>query len=378
MFVANWVLKLKPSATADDSDNYMFQKIIKTEWRNLFAEKSFLILAVVFALLIAYGISSGANWIGERRTQSFDLLAAVFSQTDGKIVEREEYTFSTAFVGEITKTKPAEKPIFENTKIKKITYLSDNLKIKGFVAMPKKAGKFPVIIYNRGGNREFGQLNEFELYFMAKFADWGYVVIGSQYRGCCGSEGKDEFGGKDLNDVLNLIPALNDIPEADAGRIGMWGWSRGGMMTFLALTQTDKIRAAVVGAPAINQFSNLKRKDGVGFEKSVFAELIPDYAQNKDAELKKRSPVFWTEKIPKTVPILLMQGSSDWRVLAEDTFGFIEKLYRQKNPVKLIFYPGADHGIREYRDETNEQTKAWFDKYVRDKSPLPDMELHGR
>ncbi len=125
MFVANWVLKLKPSATADDSDNYMFQKIIKTEWRNLFAEKSFLILAVVFALLIAYGISSGANWIGERRTQSFDLLAAVFSQTDGKIVEREEYTFSTAFVGEITKTKPAEKPIFENTKIKKITYLSD-------------------------------------------------------------------------------------------------------------------------------------------------------------------------------------------------------------------------------------------------------------
>ena len=85
----------------------------------------------------------------------------VFSQTDGKIVEREEYTFSTAFVGEITKTKPAEKPIFENTKIKKITYLSDNLKIKGFVAMPKKAGKFPVIIYNRGGNREFGQLNEF-------------------------------------------------------------------------------------------------------------------------------------------------------------------------------------------------------------------------
>ncbi|MDQ3089405.1 MAG: DUF3526 domain-containing protein [Acidobacteriota bacterium] len=54
----------------------MFQKIIKTEWRNLFAEKSFLILAVVFALLIAYGISSGANWIGERRAQSFDLLAA--------------------------------------------------------------------------------------------------------------------------------------------------------------------------------------------------------------------------------------------------------------------------------------------------------------
>jgi ABC-2 type transport system permease protein len=52
----------------------MFQKIIKTEWRNLFAEKSFLILAVMFAALLIYAVSSGANWIGERKAQSLDLL----------------------------------------------------------------------------------------------------------------------------------------------------------------------------------------------------------------------------------------------------------------------------------------------------------------
>lgn len=52
----------------------MFLKIIKTEWRNLFAEKSFLVLAVLFAILIAYGVSSGANWISERQTQSRNLM----------------------------------------------------------------------------------------------------------------------------------------------------------------------------------------------------------------------------------------------------------------------------------------------------------------
>lgn len=306
------------------------------------------------------------------------VFGAVVHGQDGRITEFKPFRFEESFVNERVKAKPMDKQVFENVNVRDITYLSDGLKIKGFVAVPTTGKNLPVIIYNRGGNREFGSLNEFELYFMAKFASWGYVVIGSQYRGCCGGEGKDEFGGADVNDILNLIPALSQIAEADKDRIGMWGWSRGGMMTFLALSRTEKIRAAVVGAPAINQFAAFKRKDGEGFEKAVFEELIPNYRQNKEAELKKRSPVFWPEKIPKTVPILFMQGSSDWRVSADDTFSFIEKLYKQKNPVKLIFYPGADHGIREYRDETNDQTKAWFDKYVRDRATLPDMVPHGR
>ncbi len=54
----------------------MFLKIIKNEWRNLFAERSFLILAVVFSILIGYGIYNGASWIKERENQSRSLLDA--------------------------------------------------------------------------------------------------------------------------------------------------------------------------------------------------------------------------------------------------------------------------------------------------------------
>lgn len=52
----------------------MFKKIIKTEWRNLFAERSFLILAILFAALLIYAVSSGASWIEVRRGQSLTLL----------------------------------------------------------------------------------------------------------------------------------------------------------------------------------------------------------------------------------------------------------------------------------------------------------------
>ncbi len=66
----------------------MFQTIIKNEWRNLFVEKSFLILAVVFAGLLAYGIFSGASWIKQKQAESRTLIEArekTFADNIGKI-----------------------------------------------------------------------------------------------------------------------------------------------------------------------------------------------------------------------------------------------------------------------------------------------------
>jgi ABC-2 type transport system permease protein len=52
----------------------MFARIIKTEWRNLFAERSFIVLAIVFAVLIGYSVWSGASWVWERSEQSRAIL----------------------------------------------------------------------------------------------------------------------------------------------------------------------------------------------------------------------------------------------------------------------------------------------------------------
>ena len=54
------------------------------------------------------------------------------------------------------------------------------------------------------------------------------MVLASQYRGNDGGQGKEEFGGSDINDVLNLIPLAESISFMNADRIVMLGFSRGG------------------------------------------------------------------------------------------------------------------------------------------------------
>jgi dipeptidyl aminopeptidase/acylaminoacyl peptidase len=61
-----------------------------------------------------------------------------------------------------------------------------------------------------------------------------------------GGEGHDEFGGDDLNDITNLIPLADEIPQADNNTWGIEGWSRGGMMTYLTLTRNSLFKAAIV------------------------------------------------------------------------------------------------------------------------------------
>ena len=162
------------------------------------------------------------------------------------------------------------------------------MKINGFLVKPKKKGKYPCVIYNRGGNRSFGSLKiAHGAIALGRIAKEGYVVIASQYRGNGRSEGKEEFGGKDVNDITILTEVLKEIEVADANKIGMYGWSRGGMMTYIALTKTDKIKAAVVGGAVSDNFSSIK--DRPEMETGVLSQIIPNYTNNKDVELEKRS-----------------------------------------------------------------------------------------
>ena len=258
-----------------------------------------------------------------------------------------------------------------------ITYLSDGLKIKGLMAKPKKAGSYPCIIYNRGGNREFGSLKAAHgALSLGRLANEGYVVIASQYRGNGGSEGREEFGGADVNDVVILTEVLKEVEHADAERIGMYGWSRGGMMTYIALTKTDKIRAAVVGGAVADNYETIK--DRPEMETNVIAELVPDYATQKEEELDKRSAIKWADRFPKEVPILLLHGNADWRVKPEQSLRMAMEFEKYRVPYRLIMFEGGDHGISEHRAEVDEQVIRWFDRYLKKAEPLPLMEYHGR
>ena len=258
----------------------------------------------------------------------------------------------------------------------RIVYMSDGLKVTGYMAAPKAPGKYPCIISNRGGNRDFGQWNPLSIvYFLGQMASWNYVVAASQYRGNDGGEGREEFGGIEVNDIFNLIPVLDKEPKADTSRIGMEGTSRGGMMTYLSLKRSCRFKAAVVTAGMADAFINTRARPEM--DTTVFAELVPGYATNKEAALKERSVVFWADQLCKTTPLLLMQGSADWRVQPEESLELVQKLYAAKHPLRFIFFEGADHGITEWRSERFVQTKRHFDYYLRDGKKWPLMDKHG-
>lgn len=258
-----------------------------------------------------------------------------------------------------------------------IKYKSDNLIVTGLMVTPKATGKYPSIIFNRGGNQDFGKLvMGHAIYTFGELAKEGYVVIASNYRGNGGSEGKEEFGGKDVNDVINLIDALKEVEQADTDNIGMYGWSRGGMMTYRALTQTNKIKAAVVGGAISDQFESIK--DRPKMETGVLAQLVPNYYDNKEAELTKRSAVKWADQFPKDTPILLLHGTSDWRVKPEHSLKMALEFEKHRIPYRLIMFEGGDHGITEHKDEVNQQVLNWFNKYLKHNQPLPNMEYHGK
>src|SRR5688500_6481734 len=88
----------------------------------------------------------------------FGLTFCVYSQTDGKIIERKEFVLPDSVKADIKESydeKTAAKIL--NLKYYRITYLSDGLKVTAYSIEPKEKGNYPCIISNRGGNREFGQ-----------------------------------------------------------------------------------------------------------------------------------------------------------------------------------------------------------------------------
>lgn len=263
----------------------------------------------------------------------------------------------------------------DSIEVYSITYLSDGLKVNGLLVKPKKEGNYPCVIYNRGGNRDFGALKiAHGILTLGQIAKEGYVVIASQYRGNEGSEGQEEFGGKDVNDVVILTEVLKEIEGADTNNIGMYGWSRGGMMTYMALTKTNKIKAAVVGGG----LSDLTVIDRPKMENGVYAQLIPNYKENKTVELEKRSAIKWVDQFPKNTPILLLHGNADWRVKATNSLNLALEFEKYRIPYRLKIFEGGDHGITEYKEEVHEDVMSWFDRFLKANAVMPNMEYHGK
>ena len=252
------------------------------------------------------------------------------------------------------------KDAFENSVVEKITYLSDNLKVKGFISYPKDTSKkYPCVIWNRGGIGNRGAIDSFTARgIYGQLASWGYVVFASQYRGNAGGEGQEELGGKDVNDILNLVPLAEEFNCADNTKWGIEGWSRGGMMTYLTLTKNKNFKCAIlVGAMADlkNYFYDSPRV----YEK--FRELANE---NKLKEIiSERSAINISDKLPR-IPYLIIHGGDDRMVSPLQSIEMAKILHTQKFDYRLVVLENGDHFLRNHRKEVNSLRKSWFSKYL--------------
>lgn len=257
------------------------------------------------------------------------------------------------------------KDVLENTVVEKITYLSDGLKVTGYIAYPtKNPEKYPCIIWCRGGIGNTGAIDKFTARGMfGQIASWGYCVFASQYRGNDGGEGHDDFGGDDVNDVLNLIPLADEIPQANKDVWGIEGWSRGGMMTYLTLTRTNIFKAAVV----IGGIANLRcNSDESKFMRRLYEQTMGKYGEDEfKKRCESRSIVNFPEKLSKDTPLLIIHGNADERVLPHDSLDLSYKLLDLKIPNRLVMLEGGDHFLKSHRKEVDEMRRNWFERFLK-------------
>lgn len=135
------------------------------------------------------------------------------------------------------------------------------------------------------------------------------------------------------------------------------------------LAETDWVKAAVVISGALDYGDDAFRPEMTAHYEKMFG--------GSKEEREKRSVVCWPEKPPKNVPILLMNGTSDWRVDPRSALRFSEKLLDLKIPHRLVMFEGDDHMLTGHWQESRAMAALWLERFVRNGESLPDMEVHG-
>jgi dipeptidyl aminopeptidase/acylaminoacyl peptidase len=173
-----------------------------------------------------------------------------------------------------------------------------------------------------------------------------------------------DWGGEDYQDIMAAIDEACKRPYVDSKRLGVHGYSYGGYMTAWIVGQSDRFKAAVVGAPCIDLLSFWGTSDiGVPFGETQWGGTRFESFE----ELVKRSPITYAPNV-KT-PVLLLHGEEDLRCPIEQSEQYFVALKRLGKEVEFVRFPGCSHlflrvGHPKMRMEYLKRTKEWFDRYL--------------
>jgi dipeptidyl aminopeptidase/acylaminoacyl peptidase len=261
--------------------------------------------------------------------------------------------------------------------MEKITYRSKvgDMDIPAFVFQPltvRGAKGHPAIVWVHENIR--GHLYEHYIPYIREATAKGYIVIAPEYRGSIGY-GKEfydaiDYGGNEVDDVVTAADELKArYPQVDPSRIGIIGWSHGGMITLLSiLRNTTMFKAAVAMVPVTNLFQRLAWK---GVERQQRA-IDP---QNRYGGLpferrevyKERSPIYAVDKLQ--IPLYVAVTKNDEDVNIEEAMQLVDALRSRKPTLaetKVYENPPGGHTFDRrvepgswQPENTREQRDSW-------------------
>jgi dipeptidyl aminopeptidase/acylaminoacyl peptidase len=221
--------------------------------------------------------------------------------------------------------------------MEKITYRSrlGDLDIPAFVFQPLTPGTAktrPALVWVHENIR--GHLYEHYIPFIRDATAKGYVVIAPEYRGSIGY-GKRfydaiDYGGTEVDDVVTAVKVLDArYPEVDPARVGIIGWSHGGLVALLAVLRnptTFKSAAAIV--PVTNLFQRIAWK---GDRQRLLMDPHNRFGgtpSERPEIYRERSPLFQVDKLQ--IPLLVHMAENDEDVNIEEGMQLIDALRARK------------------------------------------------
>jgi len=304
---------------------------------------------------------------------SFILILLLISnlalaQQGGRIIERSVYSFPSwnnakenTLIDERYATEDEYVAAVKDGHyvFEKIRYKSDGLEVVAYLYGPKKKPKTkrPVIVFNRGSYIR-GDIAPELLPMFHRLAKYGFTIVAPMYRGSAGAEGRDEMGGADLNDLMNVVGLLSGLKSVDTQNVFLYGESRGGMMVFQAIRDGFPARAAAT----FGGFTDLTPLTTTERGKAMTGAIWPDFEKRRTQIITRRSAIQWPEKI--NIPLLLMHGSNDGTISPTQTLQFASGLEKAEKEYGVIVFPGGKHVLMAHRFERDRQAVEFFRKYM--------------
>jgi len=275
----------------------------------------------------------------------------------------------------LTKTNDA---LFAQLRLAPAEYVhfksKDGTVIAGYLYKPldyTPGKKVPTLLNPHGG--PVAQYTASFSHLTQLYAANGYAVLQPNPRGSSGYGQKfctaiyADWGNKDYQDDVAMVDYAVAEGIADPDKLGVGGWSYGGISTDFIIGQTKRFKGAISGA-GVALVSSFYGHDHYRLEYDI--ELGYPWEKEKKAVWEKISPFYRVADI--TTPTLFMGGDIDWNVPVLGGEQMYEALKTLGRETELVVYPGEYHGFTapSHLKDRLERYLAWYAHYVKaDGSP---------